>query len=243
MIPALLLALALPGLHAPAAAAQTVGVEALDDGARPAAVEVLRQLQASDGLRAVAIDADPAASDCRNKPYAAAVRISTSTDRHETGWTYDAGLVLVDCAGWNVNEWHCQAALSHAPAVADSEKLGLDLMLRLRTWMRLNPRVAQTLLQAGVAYDPQNGAPTFFYTLFKTDDGNMRALVRPGGPAYVAGLRTNDIIEKLDGRYWWEYGTYQTEQRAYDGKPHSFDVVRGEQRLQIELGAPWSSEN
>jgi hypothetical protein len=51
--------------------------------------------------------------------------------------------------------------------------------------------------------------------------------VRPGGPAYAAGLRTGDVVDKLDGRFWWEYGTYQTQLRAYDGKPHDFDVQRG----------------
>ncbi len=59
-------------------------------------------------------------------------------------------------------------------------------------------------------YDPAHPAPTYFYVLFKPADGYMRALVRPGGPAYEAGLRTGDVIDKLDGRFWWEYGTYQT---------------------------------
>jgi len=35
------------------------------------------------------------------------------------------------------------------------------------------------------------------------------------------------VIDKLDGKFWWEYGTYQTQQRAYDGLPHAFDVERG----------------
>jgi len=69
----------------------------------------------------------------------------------------------------------------------------------------------------------------------------MRAYVRPGGPAYAAGLRTNDIIEKLDGKFWWEYGTYQTEQRAYDGKPHTFEIKRGKETLTIRLGDPFLS--
>jgi hypothetical protein len=66
----------------------------------------------------------------------------------------------------------------------------------------------------------------------------MRAYVRPGGPAYVAGLRTNDIVEKLDGKFWWEYGTFQTQARAYDGKPHAFLVLRGKVERAIALGAP-----
>ncbi len=90
----------------------------------------------------------------------------------------------------------------------------------------------------GLAYDPRSG-PTYFYSLFKTVDGQMRAYVRPGGPAYAAGMRTNDIVEKLDGKYWWEYGTFQSEARAYDGLPHTFEIQRGKTALSITLGAPF----
>jgi S1-C subfamily serine protease len=68
----------------------------------------------------------------------------------------------------------------------------------------------------------------------------MRAFVRPGGPAYVAGLRTNDIVEKLDGKFWWEYGTFQTQSRAYDGKSHAFVIVRPEGEKTVVLGAPYT---
>ena len=67
----------------------------------------------------------------------------------------------------------------------------------------------------------------------------MRAFVRAGGPAYVSGLRTNDVVDKLDGKFWWEYGTYQTQLRAYDGKPHSFEVERGGRTLELQLGEPF----
>ena len=73
--------------------------------------------------------------------------------------------------------------------------------------------------------------------MLKTLDGNIRAYVRAGGPAYDAGLRTNDVIDKLDGKFWWEYGTFQTQARAYDGKPHAFDVHRAGDALFIQLGA------
>ena len=65
-------------------------------------------------------------------------------------------------------------------------------------------------------------------------------LERVGGPAYAAGLRTNDIVEKLDGKFWWEYGTYQTQQRAYDGKPHTFDISRGTEKKSIALGQAYA---
>ena len=47
--------------------------------------------------------------------------------------------------------------------------------------------------------------PSYFYALFKTVDGNMRAYVRAGGPAYVARpCATGDVIDKIDGRVWWD---------------------------------------
>jgi len=64
--------------------------------------------------------------------------------------------------------------------------------------------------------------------------------MRPGGPAYTSGLRTNDIVVKLDGKFWWEYGTFQTQRRAYDGLPHDFDVTRGSKDLHVALGAPYA---
>jgi hypothetical protein len=240
MIAALLLAAVLPGLYAPASAAGTLGLEPLDAKAQVVVMEIERQLGASSWLRAVTIDNDPATSDCRDKPYAAATRIATSAERGEGGWTFDAGMVLLDCAGWNVDEWHESLALAHPPTDADAEKLAFNLLIRLRTWTKMQPVLASELFTTGLAYDPKTEKPTYFYTLFKTDDGNMRALVRPGGPAYEAGMRTNDIVEKLDGKWWWEYGTYQTERRAYDGKPHTFELVRGTQKLTVTLGQPFS---
>jgi hypothetical protein len=207
--------------------------------ARPAAIEITRQVEASQTLRAIEINTDPSASDCANKPYVAAARLASTLVHGEVGWTFDIGLVLVDCAGWSVNEWHENVVLAHAPTVTDAEMLGMSLELRLQTWMQTDAALANALLRTGLAYDPSSKKPTYFYTLFKTDDGNMRAYVRPGGPAYDAGLRTNDIIQKIDGKYWWEYGTYQTEQRPYDGKPHAFDVTRGKQAIHVQLGAPY----
>jgi hypothetical protein len=63
----------------------------------------------------------------------------------------------------------------------------------------------------------------------------MRAYVRAGGAAYDAGLRTGDIVEKIDGLAWWEYGTYQTESRSYDREPHVFEIERGNRTLEVAL--------
>ena len=227
------------GLYAPAAAANTLAVEAVDARARPAAIQILRQLDASKTLRSMAIDADPSASDCADKPYAAVARLQTTLERASSAWFFDLGLTLVDCAGWSVNEWHATMRPAQVPTDVEIGKLGLDLLLRLRTWTLEEPVLAHELFTKGLAYDPASAKPTYFYTLFKTNDGFMRALVRPGGPAYVAGMRTNDIIDKLDGKYWWEYGTYQTQQRAFDGLPHTFEITRGKSTLSVALGAPF----
>ncbi|MGH7661842.1 MAG: PDZ domain-containing protein, partial [Vulcanimicrobiaceae bacterium] len=126
--------------------------------------------------------------------------------------------------------------LSRAPAAADAQKLGINLLLRLHTWMTSQPAIANTLFSRGLAYEPKSEKPAYFYRLFKTSDGNLRAYVRPGGPAYDAGLRTNDIVEKIDGRWWWEYGTYPSERLPYDGKTHDFELKRGKQSLIVRLG-------
>ena len=205
------------GLYAPASAARTIAVmdDGTADGAR-AAHEVSQTIARGwAGYRVLALRDDPAASDCRAKPYAAALKLSVTALGSDGR---DIGLELFDCAGWSVSEWHAQGAVRQA---------ALDALFRLRVWSREHPALAAEVFERGLAFDPADPRPTFFYVLYKPADGYMRAIVRPGGPAYAAGLRTGDVIDKLDGRFWWEYGTYQTQLRAYDGKPHDFDVQRG----------------
>ena len=148
----------------------------------------------------------------------------------------DTGLELRDCAGWPVDQWHEVAA---DPRPTDSNAVyqgeALAVLFRLKTWMVVHPELSQALFDRGLAY-VATSKPTYFYTLFKTVDGQMRAFVRAGGPAYASGLRTNDIVEKLDGKFWWEYGTYQTQARAYDGLPHTFEITRGKEKRTIVLG-------
>ncbi|HTV73543.1 MAG TPA: hypothetical protein VME66_07565, partial [Candidatus Acidoferrales bacterium] len=233
-----------PGLYAPASAAHTLAIESMDPTLSVFAAHAIeRQIAGGwSDYHLTPLVGDPAASDCATKPYVAVLRLSTTVYH----WTYqpdqiDLGLELLDCAGWPVDQWHEQGTLTHDAQAQQNllEDLGMAALLRLRTWMYEEPTQAQNLLTRGLAYDPANG-PTYLYTLFKTDDGQMRAYVRPGGPAYRAGLRTNDIISKLDGKFWWEYGTFQTQSRAYDGMPHVFEVTRGSQSLTITLGAPFS---
>ena len=219
------------GLTVPPARAATLAVIAADAAADAATREIRRAIERGwRGYRTVDTRADPGASDCAAKPYAAVVRVSDEANGAER----DIGIELLDCAGWSVDQWHAQGT--------DVRRLALDVLFRMRLWMHDRPALAANVLGRGLAYDPATG-PTYFYVLFKPSDGYMRALVRPGGPAYVAGLRTGDVIDKLDGKYWWEYGTYQTELRAYDGKPHTYDVERGGiggPPLHVELGVPFT---
>ncbi len=221
----------LGGLTAPLAAAGAIAVMPAEDAAADAAREVRHAIDRGwHGYRTVDNQADPGASDCAGKPYAAVVRVSVERN----GGERDIGIELLDCGGWSVDQWHAQGN--------DIPSLALDVLFRMRLWMHDRPELAANVFGRGVAYDPAAG-PTYFYTLFKPSDGYMRALVRPGGPAYVAGMRTGDVVDKLDGRYWWEYGTYQTELRAYDGKPHTYDVERGGvggPLIHVTLGAPFS---
>jgi S1-C subfamily serine protease len=148
------------------------------------------------------------------------------------------GLRLEDCGGWVVQEWHDHRVVPAAATDAVVRALALEGAARLRAWSAADPGHSGLLFSRGVASAPGD-PPTYFYALFKTVDGNMRAYVRGGGPAYAAGLRSGDVVNKIDGKFWWEYGTFQTQLRAYDGKPHSFEVQRGSKTLDIQLGAPF----
>ena len=246
---------ALPGLFAPSKAARTIAVAPARQGdATSGATAVYEQIAGGwNGFHATLLDEPPRASPCTTTPYTALVTISEDLDGPAEPHGIDAGLTLTDCAGWPVQEWHetqpdpperdigtiqIGAAQIGTPQRARFEKIAFALLLRMRTWMLDDPRHANALFDSGLAYDPEHDPPTYLYSLFKTEDGQMRAFVRPGGPAYASGLRTNDIVEKLDGRDWWEYGTYPTQARAYDGKPHVFLIKRGASELEIRLGLP-----
>ncbi len=230
-----------PGLLAPPQAAGTIAVAPADAAlSLPAAQSVFGVLAGRwGGYDALWLDAPPAPADCARKPYAAlaVVRVTTVGGAGVTP-RLDTELELDDCAGWPVEQWHVG---SDVPPAGDRDALardGLAALQRLQRWTIDQPQLARALFGRGLAYLPASG-PSYFYTLFKTVDGNMRAYVRAGGPAYAAGLRTNDVVEKLDGKYWWEYGTYQTQAKAYDGLPHTFVVMRGKRELSVTLGAPY----
>jgi hypothetical protein len=212
-----------------------------DDGsgdARAVVPFVVRAL--SDGnVRAFALQADPNREDCSGKPYAAYVTATSTRFALSEGTDLDIGIKLYDCGGWEAGEWHDHAVYA-SPSAANAEQLAGQGIARLREWARANPERWEHLLQKGLAY-AAGDAPTYYYALFKTVDGNMRTYVRGGGPAYAAGMRTNDIVQKLDGKFWWEYGTYQTQARAYDGKPHSFELDRNGTTIDVQLGDPFTT--
>lgn len=228
------------GFYAPVKAMGTIGVQSLAPGLSTQAADAAEReiARAWDGYHAVWVKKDPAAGDCASKPYVAVLRVGASVYH----WTYqsdqlDVDMALCDCAGWPVDEWHEQDWVAHASAPTSDqiERLSLAALLRFRMWMREKPVLAESLLTRGVAYDPAQG-PTYWYTLFKSNDGQMRAYARPEGPAYLAGMRTNDVVVKLDGKYWWEYGTFQTQSRAYDGISHAFELQRGSKKVNVLLG-------
>jgi len=226
--PAAAAAAGLP-VGAPVASNGVVAIVAGSPAAEPAA----RQVAAAIGrgwkpfraLREPEVDTQ---HDCTSARYASILRVSVE----HIGAVDDVGLQLFDCAGWSVDQWHAQGGDVRADALGD--------LVRLRVWMHEHPALASNVFGRGIAFDPSDPQPTYFFTLFKTSDGIMRALVRPGGPAWTAGLRTGDVVDKIDGKFWWEFGTYQTQLRAYDGKPHTFEVTRGAQHdIRLALGEPY----
>ncbi len=236
--PALAQTLPSPGLFTPATAANRVVVD--DDGSalgRAGADEIARAFNAGGTVRALRQHLDPTRADCAAKWYAAYLQVSSTTFALREGTDLDIGVELSDCGGWQAGEWHDHAIFA-TPTPDDARSLAMQGFERLQQWAAAHPQAAAHLWKDGLAYaagDP----PTYYYALFKTGDGYMRAFVRAGGPAFDAGLRTNDIVDKLDGKFWWEYGTYQTQERAYDGRPHSFEVERAGRTLDVQLGAPF----
>ncbi|HTX57686.1 MAG TPA: hypothetical protein VMD47_11365 [Candidatus Acidoferrales bacterium] len=221
-----------PGLYVPAPARERIAVDS--DGSPLAAIAARTVIADLDHApwRAFAWHGNPNASDCSAKPFAAYVYVATTTFRLLEGTDLDVGLRLEDCGGWIVEEWHDHGLEG---AQIDAATLANQGVERLRAWAASDPREA-SLFDLGLAVAP-GGTPGYLYAIFKTVDGNMRVYARAGGPAYDAGLRTGDILERIDGKFWWEYGTFQTEARAYDGKSHTFEIERGGKTFEIRLPA------
>jgi H+/gluconate symporter-like permease len=214
-----------------------VGSDGSPDAQR--AVSAVTRALSVDGVRAFALQSDPNARDCSGKPYAAYVSVTSTRFKLIEGTDVDIGVHLFDCGGWPVDEWHDHAVLTQA-SQSDIDALAIQGVSRLHEWAHANQERWSHLVTQGLAYaagDP----PTYYYSLYKTVDGNMRTFVRAGGPAFSAGMRTNDIVDKLDGKFWWEYGTYPTQARAYDGKPHAFELHRGNSVVDVQLGDPFTS--
>jgi hypothetical protein len=230
---------ALPGLSVSAAARNTIAVG--DDGTAlgNAAADAAAGALTGFGLRTLRLREDPNANDCAQKRYAAYLFVSTSRFLITEGEDLDVGLRLADCGGWIVNEWHDHQVVPPPPVADTARALALQGVQRLHAWMLRDTVRSANLFATGVAMRPGD-TPTFFYAFFKTSDGNLRAFVRAGGPAYVAGLRSGDVINTIDGVAWWQLGTYQAQRRAYDGKPHTFDVTRGARSFDVKLSAPFT---
>ena len=230
----------LPGFYAPASVRGRIAVD--DDGTLlgRAAADAAGAGLSTGAWQTLRLHEDPNASDCARKRYAAYLYVTASTFALIEGDDLDVGLRLEDCGGWIVAEWHDHQVVASPPTEEEARALALQGVARLRAWALADPIRSENLFGSGVGARPGD-KPTYFYAFFRSADGNLRAYVRAGGPAYVAGLRSGDAIETIDDEAWWRYGTYQSEQRAYDGKPHAFEVLRGSRSLEIQLGAPFAA--
>jgi hypothetical protein len=227
-----------PGLFAPPAAQNRIAVD--DDRTplgRAAADAVASELE-TGAWKTMRVHEDPNASDCAQKRYAAYLYVSTSNFSLVEGDDLDVGLRLEDCGGWIVTRWHDHLVVTPPPTATQARALALQGVARLRAWTVSDPLRSGNLFERGVAARPGE-RPTYFYAFFRTDDGNLRVYVRAGGPAYAAGLRSGDVIETIDGKAWWEYGTYVSERFAYDGKPHAFEIQRSGRASEVKLGEPF----
>ncbi|HEX3670235.1 MAG TPA: hypothetical protein VHT92_00890 [Candidatus Cybelea sp.] len=239
LIPAASAQEALPGLYAPAAARNRIAVD--DDGTPlgRAAADAVAAALAKGQWATMRVHENPNASDCAQKRYAAYVYVAATAFSLIEGDDVDVGLRLQDCGGWIVSEWHDHEIVAPPPTPVAARALALQGVDRLAYWTSTEKVRSANLFASGVAARAGD-KPSYFYSFFRSDDGNLRAYVRAGGPAYAAGLRSGDVIEDIDGLPWWQYGTFQSERFAYDGKPHRFDIVRGRQTIAINLGAPFT---
>jgi hypothetical protein len=230
----------LPGFFTPAAARNRIAVD--DDGSAlgRAGADAAATALSGGQWQTMRVHEDPNASDCANKRYAAYVWVASSTFALIEGTDLDIGLRLQDCGGWIVDEWHDHRVVRPPPDESDARTLALEGVARLRAWAGAEPARSGSLFALGAATRPGD-PPSYYYAFFKSVDGNLRAYVRAGGPAYAAGMRSGDVIEDIDGQPWWMLGTYQSERRPYDGKPHSFDILRAGKPVQVRLAAPFAA--
>ncbi|MGA7200184.1 MAG: hypothetical protein WBX26_00010 [Candidatus Cybelea sp.] len=230
----------LPGFYAPPSSRDRIAID--DDGTplgRVGADAVAAELTGG-AWTAMRIHDDPNLSDCSVKRYAAYLRVIGSTFALKSGDDLDIGLRLEDCGGWIVDEWHDHAVIAPDAVAGEARALAGQGVARLRAWALSDPVRSGNLFARGAAVRPGD-RPAYFYSFFRTIDGNMRVYVRAGGPAYVAGLRSGDVIESIDGKAWWLYGTYPAQELAYDGKPHAFEVLQGGRAANIALDAPFTA--
>ncbi|HUY11456.1 MAG TPA: hypothetical protein VMV73_04250 [Candidatus Dormibacteraeota bacterium] len=224
------------GLLAPTHARDSIVVD--DDRRRFSrlAAQVIATRLSAAGLHVIRRHTNPNRRDCSQKTYASYLFVSQQSFTLVEGVNIDIGLRLEDCGGWIVHEWHDHRVLS-LPNRTEIRRLADEGVARMLAWRSRHPRRSSVLFARGIAL-PSSATPTYYYSLFKTVDGFMRAYVRAGGPAWEAGMRSGEIVDKIDGRWWWEYGTFQSQARAYDGIAHRFQVRNGKKIEQIRLAAP-----
>jgi hypothetical protein len=230
----------LPGFYVPPSSRGRVAVD--DDGTPfgRTGADLVASALSGGAWTAMRIHDDPNASDCSTKRYAAYLRVGSSVFALASGDDLDIGLRLEDCGGWIVDEWHDHAVVAPHASPEAARALANQGLARLRVWALSDPVRSRNLFGLGAAVRPGD-RPAYFYSFFRTIDGNLRVYVRAGGPAYVAGLRSGEVVDSIDGKAWWLYGTYPAEELAYDGKPHRFEVLQGGRAVDIALGAPFTA--
>ncbi len=229
-------------LYAPVAARNVVAVDDDETALGRSAADAVYAALRSGGWGAIRFHDDPNARDCSQKRYAAYLLVQASVFPLIEGDDLDVGLRLADCGGWIVNEWHDHRIVAPPPRASDASSLGLEGAQRLLEWAKTQPLRSHNLLILGIAVQ-KGDPPTYFYAFFKTPDGNLRAYVRAGGPAYAAGLRSGDVVETIDGVEWWRLGTYQSQQLAFDGRPHVFEIERAGHEIEVRLMVPFQVPN
>ena len=181
---------------------------------------------------------DPNARDCAHK----AVRRVRRTSRRRVlrcskGTDFDVGLRLEDCGGWIVDEWHDHAVVAGSRRRRSTRaRSRWPASLGCARGRQRNPVRSANLFATGVGRGAARQADATSTRCSRPSTETCGSTSRPAVPRYAAGLRSGDVVNKIDGKYWWEYGTYQTQQRAYDGKPHAFEIERGGKTLDVAVG-------
>ena len=156
--------------------------------------------------------------DCSAKPYAAYVFVSAATFRLTEGTDLDVGSAPGRLRRLDRRRVARPRDSPDAPRCDVRCRLPREGAARLRAWAASDPRAAGALRARRCARAGRRAGLSSM-RLFKTVDGNMRAYVRAGGPAYDAGLRTGRRASRRStGGSGGNTGPIKPNSVAYDGQ-------------------------